>query len=197
MWLTRSKPFSYICTVKKIFLLFFLLAAGQLSAQSNFPVSWLGSYEGDMYLEYLDGIKDTVPVTFDLLETAEKNRWTYRMTYNSTKWGTMVKDYEIFWNDSLKSPNLFLLDEKDGILIQEVFMNKRFYSHFEVEGGHFVTLLERQGKNLYFEIRCTNPKMGLVSRSEKDAEGNPYQVSNYFQYTIQYVVLKPKKKVKK
>lgn len=178
-------------------ILFFFLFFSQAQAQSNFPVSWLGNYEGDMYLEYLDGIKDTVPVTFDLLETGQKNRWAYKMTYNSTKWGTMVKDYEIFWNDSLKSPNIFLLDEKDGILIQEVFMNNRFYSHFEVEGGHFISLLERQGKNLNFEIRCTDPKLGIVSQSSTDAEGNSYRVSNYFQYTIQYVVLKPKKKGKK
>jgi hypothetical protein len=183
--------------VKKSIFIFFLLLGLQARTQSNFPLSWLGSYEGDMYLEYLDGIKDTVPVTFDLLETGKPNRWTFKMTYNSKKWGTMVKDYEIFWNDSLKSPNLFLLDEKDGILIQEVFMNQRLFSHFEVEGGHFISLLERQGKNLYFEIRCTDPKQGLVSRSEKDAEGNSYQVSNYFQYTVQYVVLKPKKKGKK
>lgn len=181
----------------KIIVTFFFLTVGNLFfSQSNFPLSWLGTYQGDMYMEYLDGIKDTVPTTFELLETEIPNRWTYRMTYDSKKWGKMVKDYEIFWNDSLKSPNLFLLDEKDGILIQEVFMNNRFYSHFEVEGGHFISLLEKKGKDLYFEIRCTDSKKGLVSNSEKDAEGNSYQVSNYFQYTIQYVTLK-KIKVKK
>lgn len=175
-------------------LLIFILT--NLDAQSNFPKEWLGTYSGDMYLEYLDGIKDTIPVTFDLLPTDSLNHWTYKMTYNSKKWGTMVKDYEIFWNDSLKSANLFLLDEKDGIYIQEVFMNNRFYSHFEVEGGHFISLLERKGKDLYFEIRCTDGTKGLVSKSEKDAEGNTYQVSNYFQYTVQYVLLK-KTKAKK
>lgn len=183
--------------MKTLFTFLIVLLGLHLQAQSNFPVSWLGSYEGDMYLEYLDGIKDTVPVTFDLLETSEKNRWTFRMSYDSRKWGKMVKDYEIFWHDSLNSPNLFLLDEKDGIMIQEVFMNNRLCSHFEVQGGHFISLLERQGKNLYYEIRCTDPKRGIVSHSEQDEEGNSYQVSNYFQYTVQYVLLKPKKKGKK
>lgn len=172
----------------------FLCIISSSFAQSNFPTSWLGVYEGNLYMENLNGISDTVPTTFELLETSVKNRWTYRMTYNSKKWGKMVKDYEIFWNDSLKSPNLFLLDEKDGISIQEVFMNNRFYSHFEVEGGHFISLLERKGKDLYFEIRCTDPKKGLVSNSKPDEEGKSYQVSNYFQYTVQYVLLKPKKK---
>lgn len=162
-------------------------------SQSNFPTTWLGTYHGDMYMEYLDGIKDTVPTTFELVETKTPNRWTYRITYDSKKWGKMVKDYEIFWHDSLKSPNLFLLDEKDGILIQEIFMNQRFYSHFEVEGNHFITLLEQKGEDLYFEIRCSDPKKGLVSSSRKDEDGNTYQVSNYFLYTVQYATFRRKK----
>jgi hypothetical protein len=174
-----------------LFANLFLLGLFSFS-QSNFPSSWLGSYEGEMYMEYLDGIKDTVPVVFDFLETDKKNEWTYRMTYNSKKWGKMVKDYALIWNDSLKSPNLFLLDEKDGIFIQEIFMNNRFYSHFEVEGGHFITLLEQKGEDLYFEIRCTDSKNALVSNSTKNAEGNSFRVSNYFQYSVQYVNLKRK-----
>lgn len=181
---------------KKILVFLYILTFTQVNTQSNFPKSWLGTYQGDMYMEFLDGIKDTVPTTFELLETETPNRWKYRMTYDSKKWGKMVKDYEIFWNDTLKSPNIFLLDEKDGILIQEVFMNNRFYSHFEVEGGHFISLLEKKGNDLYFEIRCTNPKQGLISKSEIDEEGNSYQVSNFFQYTVQYVTFK-KIKVKK
>lgn len=188
--------FMKIINLRNIFAFLLVINFIQIKAQSNFPKSWLGTFQGDMYMEYLDGIKDTVSTTFEFLETETPNRWTYRMTYDSKKWGKMVKDYELFWNDSLKSPNLFLLDEKDGVLIQEVYMNKRFYSHFEVEGGHFISLLEQKGKDLYFEIRCTDSKKGLVSNSEKDAEGNSYQVSNYFQYTIQYVTLK-KIKVKK
>lgn len=165
-------------------------------SQSNFPKKWLGIYKGNMFMENLYGVYDTVATTFELLETKVPNRWTYRMSYNSKKWGEMVKDYELFWNDSLKSPNLFLLDEKDGIFIQEQFVNNRFYSHFEVENRHFISLLEQKGKDLYFEIRCTDPKLGLIKDSQKDEEGNFYQVSNYFQYTIQYVTLK-RKKIKK
>lgn len=180
--------------MKNLVLILFISALSLFSAQSNFPVSWLGKYEGNLYMEYLSGVKDTIPTTFEFLETDVKNRWTYRMTYNSKKWGKMVKDYELVWNDSLKSPNVFLMDEKDGILIQEVFMNNRFYSHFEVEGGHFLTLLERKGKDLYFEIRCTDPKQGFTSTSKADAEGNSYKVSNYFNYTVQYVLFKPVKK---
>jgi hypothetical protein len=182
------------CSLNYISILFFVFFISFAKTQSNFPYSWLGTYEGTMYIEDLTGIKDTITVDFDLLPKKQKNQWIYRMTYHSKKWGKMIKDYELFWNDSLKSPNLFILDEKDGIQIQELFMNGKFYSHFEVDGGHFTSVLERRGKkNLYFEIRCTERKNGLTTTSKPDPNGGKYTVNNYFLYNLQYVELKPRK----
>lgn len=178
--------------LKNVCLLLLLNLGFQGHAQSNFPTSWLGCYEGEMYLEDINGVNDTIPVQFDLLRTDSLNRWTYRMTYNSRKWGKMVKEYELVWKDSLH-PNCFLLDEKDGIFIQEVFMNNRLYSSFEVEGNQFFSLLERKGKNLYFEIRCAASSKGLVSTSEADPNGEKYVVTNFLQYAVQHVLLKPRK----
>lgn len=180
--------------MKQIFILISFLTVFCFSrAQSNFPTTWIGSYEGNLLMEFPDGIKDTIPVTFDLLPTAEKNRWTYRVSYFSKKWGNMVKDYELFWNDSLKSPNHFILDEKDGILIDEVFMNNRFMATFETGGDVFVSLLEKTTKGLYMEIRCTSPLKGIASISLPDSEGNSYKVKSNYTYTVQYAYLTRKK----
>lgn len=176
-----------------LFLSLFLSLTSFTKAQSNFPVSWIGSYEGDMYMEFPDGIKDTVPVTFDLLKTKTANRWTYRVSYFSKKWGTMVKDYELFWNDSLKNPNHFILDEKDGILIDEMFMNNRFYAAFETEGNVFVSLLKQTDTGLYMEILCTSPKKGLKSASAPDKDGTSYKVNSHYTYTVQYANLRRKR----
>lgn len=179
---------------KILILLFAVFCISKLKTQSNFPYSWLGTYEGNMFIEDIDGIKDTIPVEFDFIPAKLKNHWIYRMTYKSNKWGRIIKDYELFWDDSLKSPNLFILDEKDGIYIQELFMNGKFYSQFEVDGGHFTSVLERRGKkNLYFEIRCTDVKKGISTTSKADPSGNSYIVNNYFLYNLQYVELKPRK----
>lgn len=180
--------------MKKLFFFLLLLLNISLYAQSNFPVSWIGSYEGDLYIEYPAGGKsDTIPVTFDLLATSAPNRWTYRVSYFSKKYGNIVKDYEIFWNDSLKSPNHFMLDEKDGILIDEVFLNNRFYALFEAGGEVFASLLEKTSSGLYMEIRCTSPKQGIVSQSAPDEKGNSYTVRSNYTYNVQYANLKKKK----
>ena len=180
--------------MKKQLVTLFLLLFSLGNAQSNFPYSWLGTYEGNMYIEDLSGIKDTVAIQFDLLPVKLKNHWIYRMTYNSKKWGKSLKDYELFWDDSLISPNVFLLNEKDGIYLQEFFLNGKFYSHFEVDGNHFTSTLERKGKkNLYFEIRCNERKKGLSYISKTDPSGGSYTVNNYFLYNLQYVELTPRK----
>lgn len=180
--------------MKQIVLLAFILSGSfAVRAQSGFPVKWLGSYAGELYIEFPDGIRDTMPVTLDLLPTPTANRWTYRVSYFSKKWGNIVKDYELFWNDSLKSPNHFMLDEKDGILIDEMFMNNRFYATFEAEGNIFASLLEKTKTGLYMEIRCTDPKRGAHTTSAPDAQGKSYTVSSNYTYTVQYAHLKKKK----
>lgn len=178
---------------KAIVILVFLSLGFQGSAQSNFPVSWQGQYAGKMQIENLSGIVDSVEVLFDLLPNKEKNHWTYRMTYNSNKWGKMVKEYEMRWHDSLQSPNLFILDEHNGLLLTEQFINNSFYSHYEVEGQHYLTLLKKEGSGLYFEIRCTDPKAGLKTNSIPNANEGSFTVSTYFHFSVQYVHLKPVK----
>jgi hypothetical protein len=179
-------------TIKFIFSFVILLFLGKVFSQSNFPVSWLGVYKGNLIIASNSGIQDTVPVEFHFLPTKEKNRWTYRMIYNSPKWGRMVKDYELFWNDSLKNPNTFILDEKDGILIQETFLNGKFCAHFEVDGSHFVSTLERKGKkNLFFEIRCSDVKNGMKTTSNPDPSGKIHTIQNLHLYSVQYAEFKP------
>lgn len=186
----------------KHFLLFCLICIALPSlAQSpgkktTFPDAWLGSYAGDLYIEFPGGIKDTIPVTFDLLATQIPHRWTYRVTYFSKKWGTMVKDYEIFQPDSLKSSNHYFLDEKDGVLIDMAWMNNRLYGTFGADGNVFATLLQKTDAGLYMEIRCTSPAKGQTTTSAPDEKGSSYTVHSYFTYTVQYANLKKKKKSK-
>ncbi|TNE54508.1 MAG: hypothetical protein EP338_06740 [Bacteroidetes bacterium] len=179
-----------------LFIIIQLIGSPTLRAQSNFPSSWIGSYEGTMYLENPGGILDSLDLSFDLLENG-KNRWTYRMTFDSPKWGKQVKDYELVWNDSLKSPSIFLMDEKNGLLLREYFMNHQFYSHYQVEGKHFMSSLQRRGNDLYFEIRCTDPKMAYSSISDADDQGKRFEVQNFHLFMLQYATLKVKKPISK
>ena len=157
--------------------------------QHNFPTPWLGSYEGIMQIENLSGVVDSVYTRLDFLAKEEKNHWTYRFTFKSEKWGEIINDYEMYWHDSLQSPNNFILDEHNGLFLNEQFVNKRFYGHYEVEDIHYTTLLQRLGEKLYFEIRCTDPKKGIKSNSIPDPQGAVFNVSTYYQFMLQHVLL--------
>lgn len=174
---------------------FFVILASRLQAQSNFPEQWLGSYTGNLYIANpQEGITDTIPVTFDLLKTNTPNRWIYRFTYHYNNTKDLVKDYELFWEDSLKNPNHFLLDEKDGIYLDHYFLNNQFYGQFQIGKNAFTTLLKTDGKGLYFEIRCADMTAGTFGKSQPDGENRSYEIQNAYLYSLQYVHLKRSKK---
>jgi hypothetical protein len=163
-------------------------------SQSNFPNEWLGSYEGIMYIEY-PSERDSTKIEFELLETDKPNVWKYKVSYINEKWGMIVKDYQLLWNDTLSSKNHFILDEKNGLLIDEIFLNNSFYAHFEVGANHFQSVLQRKNNDLYYEIRCSTPQKGLKTQTtDKDEKGEFYNVHSFVTYTIQYAVLKRKTK---
>jgi hypothetical protein len=117
-------------------VLFFqtILFAQNHSDKNSFPLSWLGTYKGKMVILSAErGFIDTIDVEFLFLETEIKNRWTYKMTYKNKKSGNTVKDYELVKPDSLPKSS-YLLDEKDGILIQNTLIGNTLYSNFSVSG---------------------------------------------------------------
>lgn len=181
----------YITSVICIFTLLSL----QAKAQSNFPERWIGVYTGNLYISNpQEGITDTIPVTFELLETALPNRWTYRFTYQYSNTRNIVKDYELCWHDSLQSPNHFLLDEKDGIYLDQYFLNNRFYGQFQIGTHVFTSILQPDGKGLYFEIQCADMNGGTFSKSKSDKDGKSDEIQNTYIYSLQYVHLKRSKK---
>ena len=178
-----------------IVLLTFSACISTISAQDEFPAAWIGTYAGDLYMEYPGGIRDTVPVTFDFLPTAAPGRWTYKVAYFSKKRGTLIKDYELFQPDSLKNSRHYILDEKDGILIDEILMNGQLMASFEVDHNLFISTLQKTATGLYMEIRCIAPGKGISSTSVPDDKGQAYTVNSGLAYTIQYTHLQrtPKK----
>ncbi|NJO88773.1 MAG: hypothetical protein HC831_07300 [Chloroflexia bacterium] len=80
---------------------FFYSGISQNLDTKKFPDSWLGIYDGNMYIVRTNSERiDTVNVVFEFLTTNQTKRWTYRMTYKSPKYGDIVKDYELIKPDT-------------------------------------------------------------------------------------------------
>ncbi len=157
---------------------------------NKFPDSWLGIYEGDMYIlrAHSDRV-DTVNIIFEFLATYQEKRWTYRMTYKSSKYGNIVKNYELIKPDSL-AKNVYLLDEMDGIYIENVLMSNTLYSAFSVAGIRLVSVLRKEGDELFMEIFTCKDQSSLVSKSKADKPEEAFEVKSFAPFTTQFVWFK-------
>jgi hypothetical protein len=150
---------------------------------------WTGHYAGILFLEYPDGRLDSLEIEFEF-DSIGVHTWSHKFTFKSKKYGDMEKNYQLVWNDSLSTENHFILDEKDGILIDEVLLNNTFYSHYSVVGNDFATILRKEADHLYYEIVCSSPKAGIKSQStELDDKGEAFKVNSSLVYTVQYARL--------
>ena len=52
----------------------------QLIAQSIFPESWCGTWEGQMMLYRGTDLMDSVKVNFEVAKIADESRWIWRTT---------------------------------------------------------------------------------------------------------------------
>ncbi|MFN8257133.1 MAG: hypothetical protein U0W24_15665 [Bacteroidales bacterium] len=179
-----------------IFALFALLIdsyklnAQQIHTTKAFPENWLGLYEGNMYILNLKkGLIDSVKVNFYFLSTSVKNRWTYRFVYHGLKHDEIIKDYELVKPDSLKRNN-FIIDEKDGILIEATFMGNTLYSSFIVYGSLISSVMKMEKDEIFYEIYTASDQATLSTKNDPKNVSDSFTVESYPPFTTQFVRLK-------
>lgn len=175
--------------MKKHILLCLLVMISVISVKAQSVLeSWEGTYEGDMVVGFDDKANDSVYVLFQMLPIEADSSWSYRMTYISDEFGHIVKDYVIrrVGNSTVD----FLLDEKDGIVIEMSLMNNCFYDMFEVMGNLYATTLRKIGDELHFDLFTASKNQGTLTKSEVDENGDVYEVTSYKPSLHQTVMLK-------
>jgi len=131
----------------RLSFLFILLSISSLFSQA-FPEGWLGKYAGTM--EIINGMnKQEVVVDFELLQLKKDSNWSYKMTYKAPGQATQVKDYLLQRSGASWT---FLIDEKDGVLIDVRLMGNIFYDFYEANGMFFTSRLSKEKKGLFFEL---------------------------------------------
>lgn len=174
--------------MKKILFLIsvILFCASDVSAQSALN-DWEGEYKGQMAIGYANGRSDSLDVTFELRTIEKDSSWTYKMLYNSKTFGEVLKDYEI--KRVGINPASYVLDEKDGTLIDMTYMDGCLYDMFEVMDNYFISTFCKNGDDLRFDLFMSSSKPSAVTVSEEDEEGETYEVISYKPLLHQTVVL--------
>lgn len=136
-----------------------------LSLGQDFPQDWIGTYKGDMLIGNVGRLTDTIPVEYEMTTLEEDSIWTYKMTFYSEKYGTIVKDYKIVAKSKTNRQN-YLLDENNGIVMEMTFMNGTFYGMYEVSNMTFVATMRYTEGNIYYDLFAAPMANPTVTETE-------------------------------
>jgi hypothetical protein len=148
------------------------------SNEYKFPDDWIGSFEGNMFWYAGSNKKAEIPIRIEISKTNDPNKLHWKTTYDSTAAVPIkvVKDYYLISNDSL-GKNHFILDENNGIFIDQMLIDNTLYSSFEVlsdlqkgSSNHLVSIDKLVDKNkLYHEVisyKSPDRKSGDIGESK-------------------------------
>ncbi len=121
---------------------------GQEKAIFHFPEDYCGIWSGPLHV-YKDRQKvRSFPMKLDI-HKQEEGKYGWKLIYYVQS-DSVVKDYVLIRNDSI--PGHYVIDEKNGILLDGYAHGGIFVQRFEVGGSLLSVRLERIRAGLMFEI---------------------------------------------
>ena len=115
----------------------------------NFPDDWLGFWEGELHIYNEIGLKQSLPMALDNSTTNITGQYTWAIIYGSDSIAGR-RDYLLKEVD--KSNGHYIVDEKNGILLDAYLIDNELISVFEVMGNSLTSTYKREGNNMIFEI---------------------------------------------
>lgn len=126
-----------------------LLAAGAKNPLPADPAprlpEWHGQWRGTLTIA---GAAQTIPMGLDIEPIEGRDALAWRIIYGEGS-SRQVRDYELLPGDA---PGRFVIDEKNGILLDARLEGGVLVSAFEVQGNTLVARYELRGEELRYEI---------------------------------------------
>jgi hypothetical protein len=123
-----------------------LTAAGQ---SARFPHDWAGRWRGTLQIHGVAGVVQSVPMRVEIVPTADSARWQFALIYGDDD-AKGRRAYELVVQDAAKGQ--YVIDEKNGILLDARYLDGRLLSAFSVGGTRLISSYEKRGDELTFEI---------------------------------------------
>ncbi len=126
------------------------LAGPRLAGPTDrFPQSWVGRWRGTLQIHGATGVVQQVPMAVEIAPTADSTRWSFALIYGEDE-AKGRRAYELVVKDAAKG--LYVTDEKNGILLDDYYLDGRLLSQFTVQGTRLISSFEQRGDELIFEI---------------------------------------------
>lgn len=174
--------------LKFVLLVAISLSSGVSSAQNSLN-EWMGDYAGDLILGFVNRPNDTIPVKFEFHEIAKDSCWTYRMHYESKKYGNMTKDYVIRVKTIGDNQN-YILDELNGIVMELTLLNDCLYGFYEVMESNYVSTIRKVENGLFIELISSSRNYPLISSTIETQEEPGIEAKSFKPILHQSVLLK-------
>lgn len=161
-----------------------LICISNIGRAQQFPNDWIGNWKGD--LEIYNSMK-TEPVMHAQMELEIKavndSTWNWNIQYIT---GEKV-DLRSYSLQSTENPQKWLIDEKNGIILNQTLIGKRLTSAFSLDKTQLISTYWMENETLHFEI--------IVSHLDPESytgEGNDNspKVGNHPVNSYQHTVLK-------
>jgi len=127
--------------------------------QINSPIdNWIGHWQGEVEIYTKNGLSQTVPMQLIIQETETENEWTWTIIY--AEGDNEDKRPYILILPNPEETSEFLIDEKNGIVLQTQFFNDIFFSSFEVSNNllTFVYRLDNENEKPFIEVEIVVTK---------------------------------------
>lgn len=155
----------------------FLLIPFVSFAQSPLD-NWSGECAGSMILGYTTRSNDTIPVTFSMQNAIKDSVWRYTMNYKSARYGDITKDYVIRSKEKGDTVH-YILDELNGLLLDESYMNDCLYGMYDVQGQIYISTLRKTEYGLFFELFGAPTGNPLVTVTDESINDEFIDASSY------------------
>ena len=99
-----------------------------LSIDKEFPQDFLGAYKGKLNITTSRGT-ESIPMEFHLLKTTDSMNYQYKIFYGEER---SERSYNL---KKTHNPNLYLVDENNGIVLETAYADQTLFSTYEVMGN--------------------------------------------------------------
>lgn len=131
------------------FLLFASIALAQIDDSLDFPEKWEGEWAGELVISSGKGELQRLPMLLKILPLNDSTH-TYTIVYGEESEEENTRPYYLIERD--QEIGHYIIDEDNGIMIDDFYINNKLYSRFEVMGNLLLATLEQRDEQLIYEI---------------------------------------------
>ena len=167
-----------------IALVLFCSAGSMQAAQAGLPASWDGVWKGATTLSWADGRAEQVLMELEVSPLRGSNSKVWKVIYVFSD-RREVRNYEIR-PVAGSGRGRFVIDEKNGFLIDNYLAGNILYSQFTINGNLVTTRFELQGQSMLVELTMFDVRSPRLTK----LTGGSFEVASFSPKYVQRGVLR-------